>query len=553
MIKSDLEKAISQKLGNEFSLQSGARFGDFFISPSITKELMAERDLSGEDLSRDIFESIKDNAEKVVFEGGYINVYLSKKTILEELLILEKNTEAYFAIDQSKDKTIVFDYSGPNIAKPFSVGHLRSTVIGQANYNIHKLIGYHVVGVNHIGDWGTQFGKLIYAIKTWGNEDEIAKDPIASLNALYVRFHKEAEDDESLNECAREWFKKLEDGDEEARRLWQKCIDWSMSEFKRVYKIIGVNIDNTQGESFYSDKLDAVIQEIKTKGLLKESEGAFVVELDDLPPALIQKKDLATLYLTRDLAALKYRLDTFMPTEIIYHVGNDQSLHFRQLAAVATKLGWLDKTQITFAGHGLIKLETGKMSTRKGQVILLDDIINEAKQKALNIINQKNPDLKNHDETAMSIAVSAIKYSDLVQNRKSDIVFSFDKVVTLKGNSGPYLQYTYARAASILRKLDSEFPGAAVEAYLPEEGIALARHILGLRDALIQAARTSSPNIVCDFTFKLCEQFNGYYETKKIVTKNRQESSRNSYLVLLVQTILGICFETLALDKLDEI
>jgi arginyl-tRNA synthetase len=472
---------------------------------------------------------------------------------MRELKEIEEKNKEYFILADTKEQTVVFDYSSPNIAKAFSVGHLRSTVIGQANLNIHKILGFNVVGINHIGDWGTQFGKLIYAIKSWGNEDEIAKNPIKELNLLYVKFHEEAQKDEALNNEARSWFKKLEDGDVEARRIWKKCVDWSMTEFNRIYSLLGVEIDNIQGESFFEDKLQGILDELKKKGLLRESQGAQIVELENLPPALIQKNDEATLYLTRDLAALKYRIETYNPSEIIYHVGNDQDLHFRQLKAVAEKLGWLEKTKIIFAGHGLIRLETGKMSTRKGQVILLDDLILEAKEKSLEIIDKKNPDLKDKGSAAQAIAISAIKYADLSSNRKSDIVFSFDRVVSLKGNSGPYLQYTYARAQSILRKLELEFKGSKPMPHLSEDGVDIARHISKFRNILVQAAKNSNPSAVCDFTFKLCEHFNAFYEKKKIITEDQTESLRNSYIVYLSKTILAICFDILGLGTLDEI
>lgn len=553
MIKEDLEKAVKQALQQDISLQKGERFGDFFVSPRDVAILKDDLKISPEEIAQKIFSSADNFLEKAVFEGGYINLYLKSDKILDLLQALNDEIQEFLKSPNFEGQTFLFDYSGPNIAKPFSVGHLRSTVIGQANYNIHKALGAKTIGVNHLGDWGTQFGKLIYAIKTWGNEEEIAKNPIKNLTALYVRFHQEAETDENINESAREWFKRLEDGDKEARRLWEKCVAWSMDEFNRIYEIIGIKIDHTQGESFYEDKLQDVIGELKEKGLLKESQGAQIVELEGLPPALIQKKDLATLYLTRDLAALKYRIETYKPTKIIYHVGNDQALHFQQLIAVAEKLGYLKQTQIELAAHGLIRLEGGKMSTRKGHVVLLDEIISEAKDKAKQIIKQKNPDLKDIDGVAEAIGVSAIKYADLNQNRKSDIVFSFDKVVALKGNSGPYLQYTYARAASILRKLDKQYPGSMAQRFLPQEAMECARHIIGLPEALEQSARNSSPNVLCDFTYKLCEIFNTFYESKKIISEDQAESAKNAYIVLTVKNILAVCFELIGLTKLEEI
>ncbi len=546
--KNKIEEVLKGLAGKEIKLSSGGSFADFSISPGE----IAAMGLKVEEIVEHLRGALQDQTESIESTNGFINVRLKSSEYLEELKKIESDKE-YFKVSGAKEKTIIFDYSSPNIAKSFSVGHLRSTIIGQANLNIHKLLGFKTIGINHIGDWGTQFGKLIYAIKTWGNEEEIAKNPVSELNALYIKFHSEAEKNDELNDGAREWFKKLETGDEEAKRIWEQCVKWSMAEFDRVYQVLGVKIDEVQSESFYEDKLQAVISELKEKKMLKESEGAQIVELENMPPALIQKKDEATLYLTRDLAALKYRIENYKPEEIIYHVGNDQSLHFKQLFAIADKLGWTKTVKLTFAAHGLIRLEDGKMSTRAGRVILLDDLINEAKSRALKIIEEKNPDLKNKDEVAQKIGITAIKYADLSTNRKSDVVFSLDKMLSLKGNSGPYLQYTYARASSILRKLQEKFSDFKTVAYLPEEGINLAREVIFAKDKIICAATLSGPNMVCELAFKIAEDFNNFYEKKKIISDDPDESSKNAYLVSITKNIMGTIFDLLALERLEEI
>ena len=335
MIREKINEYILTKTGSRLENSTG-KFGDFCLTPGTLNTIAKKQSSSPADVAQKIAVDLKSNfpkqIQKAEYESGYLNIYLTKEAYLNELKEINRDIDAYLKDPQNTAKTIVFDYSSPNIAKPFSIGHLRSTIIGQANYNIHKALGYKTVGINHLGDWGTQFGKLIVAIKKWGNEDEIAKNPIEELNELYVKFHAEAEKDDALNDEARDWFKKLEDGDDEARVIWQKCVDWSMREFDRVYKILGVKIDESLGESFYIDKQKDVIAELKEKNLLKVSEGAQIVELENMPPALICKKDGATLYLTRDLAAIKYRIEKYSPSEIIYHVGNDQSLHFQQLA-----------------------------------------------------------------------------------------------------------------------------------------------------------------------------------------------------------------------------
>lgn len=546
--KNKIEEALKGLTDKRIELSSGGPFADYSITPGDITTL----GLQPQKIVERMQDALQDQIETVEAVNGFINIRLKSSEYLDELKKIESDKD-YFKIIEAKGKTIIFDYSSPNIAKPFSVGHLRSTIIGQANLNIHKLLGFKTIGINHIGDWGTQFGKLIYAIKEWGDEEKIAKDPVGELNTLYIKFHAEAQKNDELMDYAREWFRKLETGDEEARKIWDQCVSWSMAEFDRIYKILGVKIDEVQSESFYEDKLKAVIDELKEKNLLKESQGAQIVELENMPPALIQKKDEATLYLTRDLAALKYRIESYDPDEIIYHVGNDQSLYFRQLFAIADKLGWTKTVKLTFAGHGLMRLEGGKMSTRAGRVVLLNDLIGEAKKRAAKIIEEKNPDLKNKDEVAQKIGLTAIKYADLSTNRKSDVVFSFDKILSLKGNSGPYLQYTYARASSILRKLQEKFSDFKAVVYLPEEGTDLARQIIFAKDKITSAAFISSPNMVCELAFKIAEDFNNFYEKKKIITDNPNESSKNAYLILITRDLLGVIFDLLGLERLEEI
>lgn len=567
MIGEKINDFIKNETGEVIENSSG-RFGDYCLVPGTLNKIAKQKNSTPADAASVIAAKLKDGfpeiIEKARFEAGYLNIYLTKAAYLEELSEINKNIDAYLADGKNKNRTIVFDYSSPNIAKPFSVGHLRSTIIGQANLNIHKALGYKTVGINHLGDWGTQFGKLIVAIKKWGNEDEIAKNPIEKLNGLYVKFHEEAEKDETLNDEAREWLRKLEEGDEEAKRIWQKCVDWSMAEFARIYKLLGVEIDNATGESFYIDKQQAVIAELKEKNLLKESEGAQIVELENLPPALIQKKDGATLYMTRDLAALKYRIEKYHPNEIIYHVGNDQSLHFQQLTAVAEKMGWLErsgnpecsqggKTKITFAGHGMIRLPEGKMSTRAGRTVLLEDLLSEAKDRAMKIIVEKDSDADDRDKLAQDIAISAIKYADLSQNRKGDVVFSFDKMISLKGNSAPYLQYSLARLLSITRKAEEKFGSKDTIESISEESVPLAQKIIKIKHSLQIAAESSCPNLFSEYLFDLTNEFNSYYEKSQIITDDQDETLRNIYIISILQKVFEKSFDLLGLKKLEKI
>jgi len=550
-----INKAIKDIIGFELGLEFSNRYGEIAVSPGELEKASRKKNRNVEDMINDLGRALPNNLKETVkrteYINGFFNIYLTDKAIVAELLKIKEGIDSYIINRDIAGQTIVFDYSSPNIAKPFSVGHLRSTIIGQANLNCHQAIGYKTVGINHIGDWGTQFGKLIVAIKKWGDEDKIKKDPIASLNKLYIRFHNETEKDPKLEDEAREWFAKLENNDAEARRLWEKSVKWSLAEFDQLYKKLGIKIDYVLGESFYISMLEDVVSELRDKDLLIESEGALVVELDDLPPALIRKTDGTTLYLTRDLAALKYRIEKYKPVKIIYHVGNDQSLHFRQLQEVAKKLGWLAKTEIVFAGHGLLRLPEGKMSTRAGRVILLDDLIDQAVQKSVKIIEEKNPELSDKIAIAQKIGVSAIKYSDLSQNRKSDIVFSFEKAITMEGNSAPYIQYAYARMTSLINKFKNNCPSLSPDE--APENEELAKLLIKTPSVLLGASVGSNPNIICKHAYKISNSFNSYYEKNKIITKNEDSTRKKIFIVFIAREVLGKLLDILGLSRLDKI
>lgn len=557
MILDKISNAVKKELNLDLSFEFADKVADVCLNPSEIGKVSKYSGKPVEDLisALDKFFSgkLNDVIDSTEYLNGFYNIYISLPALSEELRDMRNDIDEYFVISDNKKKTVVFDYSSPNIAKPFSVGHLRSTVIGQANLNCHKTLGYKTIGINHIGDWGTQFGKLIVAIKKWGNESDIDKDPIRILGELYVKFHEEQEKDPSLEIEARRWFSKLEKGDREARRIWSKCIKWSLGEFERIYKELGICIDKVQGESFYQDQLKGVISELREKGILKKSKEAMIVELEDNPPALIAKSDGSTLYLTRDLAALKYRIKHYNPSKIVYHVGNDQSLHFTQLAKVAEKLGWIDGHEIFFAGHGLMRLSDGKMSTRKGRVVLLDDLIRESVSRSLEIIETKNPKLKNKHDIAKKIGISAIKYSDLSQNRKSDIVFSFDRAINLEGNSGPYLQYSYARAASLIRKFERMFPGSDCHITINEDFREIALLFVKSRYVLTKAADLSLPNLICEHAFKVANAFNSYYEKNRIIDNDRQSSGNRMGVIYLFKDLLGKFFDILGIERLEEI
>ena len=424
--------------------------GDYAVSTALEiSKILKKNPLEvAEDIKKEIPEKFLSIFEKIeIVKPGFINFFLSENYLIDELKRVLKEKDKYGS--NKIKKTIVIDYSGPNIAKPFGIGHLRSTIIGQSIYNIYKFLGYKCIGDNHLGDWGTQFGKMIVAIRRWVDKDKIGCLTVSDLESLYVKFHQEAESNPDLEEEARLWFKKLEE--KEARKIWKICVDTSLKEFNRVYSLLGVKIDNAFGESFYEDKMMPVVQEVINKKLAVSSQGALIIEYTNgLPPAIILKSDKATNYFTRDLATIKYRINKWKPDLVIYEVGVEQSLHFQQLFETVGLLGWIDKNKLVHVAHGLYRSKTGKFSTRKGQTIHLEEILNEAIERARQIIkdskviNDLSPARK--EETAKIIGIGAVKYNDLSQYHLKDIVFDWDKILNLKGNSGPYLQYTYHSA-----------------------------------------------------------------------------------------------------------
>jgi len=471
---------------------------------------------------------------------GFINFFLSQKILLFELKEILRKKDKYGQSKIGKGKTIIIDYSSVNIAKPFSVGHLRSTLIGQAIYNLYKFLGYKTIGDNHLGDWGTQFGKLICAVKKWGNEKEIAKNPIKNLVALYIKFHQEAEKNPALEEEGRRWFKKLEEGDKEAKRLWKKCVKWSLKEFNNLYKILEIKIDMSLGESFYRPMLESVIKESLKKKVAVKSQGAVIIPFpkEILPPLMIRKSDGATLYSTRDLAAIKYRRKKYKPYKIIYEVGAEQTLYFKQLFWAAELLGWGKREDYVHIAHGMMRLPTGRMRTRKGETILLEDLLKEAFEKAIKIVEEKNPGIKtrNKEEVAKIIGIGAIKYNNLSRKPLTDIIFKWDEALNLEGNSGPYLQYSYVRAKSIIKKSKIKTIKFNKKwSFKEEKEVRLLKRLIRFPEVVEQAAKSYSPNLVCNYIFELAQDFNSFYESVPVL-KEQDKNCRMARLALVEST-----------------
>ena len=514
----DVIKKVLPEVG-EFKLEHPAdrQFGDY--STSVAMQIAKEEKRNPREVAEIILEKILRLAQndeqpiikKVEIAGpGFINFYLKDTYLKEAAEKINFETEFRNLMGAyGQGKTVVIDYSAPNIAKPFGIGHLRSTNIGQAIYNLYKLLGWKTIGDNHLGDWGTQFGKLIVAIKKWGEKTELT---VENLEKLYVKFHEEAEKDETLIEQGRAWFEKLEKGDPEAKRIWEECVTISMREFDRVYEMLGVNIDYVLGESFYQDKMGAVVDLVREKNILKKSQGAEIIEFPSMPPVMISKSNETTTYFTRDMATIKYRLDTWKPDLMIYEVGADQDLHFRQLFAVAKMLGW--ECDYTHVAHGLIRWKDGKFSTRKGKTIHLSDIIEGAMTKAQDIADRTEVSKKltatEREEMIKAVAIGAVKFNDLSSDPKRDIIFDWEQMMSLEGDSGPYLQYTYARCKSVLTKT-KVMEQKDIES-LPETLTENEREMLRIfylfEEKILDAAESFNPAIIANYLLEVARAYN---------------------------------------------
>ena len=481
-------------------------------------------------IAADIAEKIDQSAfEKVVATGPYVNFFLDKSKISDQVIksVIEAGAD-YGQQDEGKGQNITIDLSSPNIAKPFSVGHLRSTVIGDALSNIFRKMGYNTIKINHLGDWGKQFGLLMVAYKKWGSKEAVEANPIDELLKLYVRINAEIENDPELDEEGRKWFKKLEDGDPEATELWQWFRDESLVEFNRIYKLLGVEFDSLNGEAFYNDKMDEGVQILEDKGLLKESKGASIVELDDvnLPPAMIKKSDGATLYITRDIATAIYRARTYNFVKNIYAVGQEQSNHFRQLKAVLKKMGFDWSDDMVHVDFGLVTKNRQKLSTRKGNIILLEPTLQEAISRAKAQIEEKNPELENKEEVAHAVGVGAVKFYDLKTDRRNGYDFDLEAMVSFEGETGPYVQYAYARIQSILRKANFTPSTNATYSLSDPESWEIIKLLQDFSRVVKRAAENYDPSLIAKYAINLAQAFNKYYAHTRILDESPERESR---------------------------
>lgn len=537
---SQLEDFVYSKL----EVPRDAKQGDFAFPTFFLAGVLKEKPPQ---IAQKIAASIEGKDFETV--GPYINFTVGAGDLAREVLpaVFEQG-ESYGNQKIGEGKNIVIDFSSPNIAKPFGVGHLRSTAIGGSLYRIYEKLGYNLIGINHLGDWGTQFGKMIVAYQKWGKQEGLEKEPIDVLYDIYVKFHQEEKKDPSLTDRARESFKKLEEGDKETVELWKLFKEYSLKEFKRIYDLLGVKFDYYTGESFYNDKTDAVIERLQKAGLAVESRGALVVELDNfgMPPCLLKKADGATLYATRDLAGIFYRHKTFGFHKALYVVGAAQREHFKQIFKVIELLGEDYADRLAHVEFGWIRFKDKVMSTRKGNIIFLEDVIETAFEKARQIIKEKNPNLPNLEKTARIVAIGAIIFADLGVKRHKDVDFSWEEVLNFEGETGPYLQYTHARLSALHRRYGREVVGD-VDFNLfdsPEEK-GLLKHLYRFGQVVELAADKYEPNFIAEYLLELAAVFNRFYQRKdadsrliKIISDNEAETKARMLLVSSVRNVL---------------
>ena len=546
IIANEIQKVTNvETIYDYIEVPANKEMGDFSLPCfKLAKELKKAPQIIATEIKDKL--NIPDNIvleTKVV--NGYLNFYLNPmliaKTVLEEF---EDKKEKYGSSDIGKGKTVVIDYSSPNIAKPFHIGHLRSTVIGNSLHNIYKFLGYNVVGINHLGDYGTQFGKLIEGYKRWGSEYDIEHNPIDELTKIYIRINNLCKEDESVLEACRNNFKKLEDGDEYCTKLWQKFRDLSLKEFQKVYDLLDVHFESSNGEAFYSDKMPEIVQILEKTGKLVESEGARVIKLDEynIPPCIIEKTNGSTTYATRDLAAIMYRARTYNYDKALYVTSYEQNLHFKQVFETAKLLG-LDKKYTDGLEHipfGMVQLKTGKMSTREGNIVKLEELLNEAITRASKIIEEKNSNLENKEEVAKKVGIGAVIFNDLYNSRIKDEIFDWDIMLNFNGETGPYLQYMYVRTNSVLEKANKvpNIQNVKIELLKDNASIYLIKEMYNFENIVKQSAEKNEPYIISRYLINIAKAFSSFYNDNKIICDDADIQNARVYLTYCTNVIL---------------
>ncbi len=577
----DIKKEISEQIAKTIENVESKEIYTYIEVPKDTKNgdyafpcfrLAKTLRKSPPEIANQIKEKLEENGiskseiiKKVEIAGGYLNFYISSKIFTKEVLEQISNNEK-FGIepedDKNKEKNIVIDYSAPNIAKPFHIGHLRSTVIGAALYNIYKYLGYNVTGINHLGDYGTQFGKLIEGYKRWGKEYDIDSDPINELTKIYIRINTACKEDEQILQACRDNFKKLEDGDSYCVEIWKKFRELSLKEFQRVYNLLGSTFDSWNGEAFYSDKMQEVIEILEKSGKLKESQGAKIVELEEQginTPCIIVKSNGSSTYATRDLAAILYRARNYNFDKALYVTSYEQVLHFKQVFATAKYLG-LDEKYIKGLEHvsfGMVLLPTGKMSTREGNIVKLEELLNEAIERAKEIIEQKNPELENKEEVAKKVGIGAIIFNDLSNSRVKDEVFDWNNILNFQGETGPYIQYTYVRTKSVLKKAGikiDNIPFDMVNFDSLEDTYSqnIIKLLYDFHNILVQVTEKNEPSILSRYLIELAKAYSVFYNENRIMVEDVNIKNSRIYLTFAVGKVLKIGANLLGIEMPEK-
>ena len=548
----DLKKEIAKMLANAIEYEEkeleeyieipkDTKMGDYaFPCFRLAKELKKSPIMIANDIKEKI--KVDENIiEKIEVVNGYLNIYVNKETLVKEVLKQTyEQKEKYGSSEEGKGKNIIVEYSSPNIAKPFHIGHLRSTVIGNALYHLYQFLGYNVVGINHLGDWGTQFGKMIEGYKRWGKEYTIDENPIDELTKIYVRINNLCKEDETVLEECRLNFKKLEDGDPYCREVWQKFRDLSLKEFLRIYDMLGVKFDSMNGEAFYSDKMPEIIDILDNKGKTQRSQGAKIIDLEDkgMPPLILEKSNESTTYATRDLAAILYRSRTYDFDKCLYIVAYEQNLHFKQVFEVAKMLGIDEKYTkgLIHVPFGMIRSKNGKMSTREGTIIKLEEILLEAIERAKQIIEEKNPELEEKEEVAKKVGIGAVIFNDLYNNRIKDEIFDWDTMLNFQGETGPYLQYIYVRTNSILEKINykPEIENIDINQLTNENSIGILKLVYTFHDIIKQAVQKNEPSILSRYLIELAQKYSSFYNDNKILIEEEKVQNARLYLTYIV-------------------
>lgn len=551
LIKKEVDFLSKDEIRPLIELPPSYEMGDYaFPAFRLAKEFRKSPNIIAEELANKF--SNEEVFERVENAGAYVNFFIDKEILLKTVFdeITNKGDD-YGSSNIGDGKTVIVEFSSPNIAKPFHIGHIRTTVIGNSLYKIYKFLGFNTIAINHLGDYGTQFGMLIFAYKKWGNKEIIEKDPINELLKLYVRFNSEADDNPELREEARYWFKELEDGNKEAVELWQWIRKISLKEFEKVYDMLNIKFDSYAGESFYSDKMDRVVKELEDKGLLKESDGAFIVDLESygMPPALIKKSDGSTLYTTRDITAAIYRKEKYDFYKNLYVVASQQNLHFKSWIKVIELMGYEWANDCIHIPFGMVSLEDGTLSTRKGRVVFLEDVLNTAVDKTLKIIEERNPNLASKDEVAKQVGIGAVVFQELFNQRIKDYVFSWDRTLSFEGETGPYVQYTHARCNSLLEKGGFNIEDQVNYTLLKtDDEINIIRLLYNFNGIVMDSMEKNEPYFITRHIVEIAKTFNKFYNSTSVIVEDEELKKARLLLVYGTKKVIKIGLGLLGIE-----